>query len=79
MLKTLGASACGMSTAVEALAANHMGMRVCGVSCITNMAAGFNTQKLTHEEVQETANLVSEKFHRLVKGAIIDMGRLVKA
>lgn len=75
MLKLLGASACGMSTVVEAIAANHMGMRICGISCITNLAAGFSTQKLTHAEVQETADRVSEQFGRLVKESILQIGR----
>ena len=75
MLKSLGAGACGMSTVVEAIAAHHMGMRICGISCITNMAAGFNTRKLTQEEVYETADRVGESFCRLVRESVIAIGR----
>lgn len=66
----LGADAVGMSTACEAMAARHMGMRVCGISCITNMAAGRNTAPLTHEEVKETADRVANDFTRLVRRSI---------
>ena len=52
----LGADAVGMSTACEAIAANHMGMKICGISCVTNMACGISENPLNHEEVQETAN-----------------------
>ena len=55
-------TAAGMSTACEAMAARHMGMKVCGISCITNLAAGMSTQKLDHKEVQETADRVAEDF-----------------
>ncbi len=75
MLKAAGASACGMSTAVEAIAANHMGMRICGISCITNLAAGFSSERLTHAEVQQTADRVSEKFRRLVRETIKEIGK----
>ncbi len=66
MYRLFGADAVGMSTAAEAIAARHMGMRVCGVSCITNMAAGTSKTPLTHEEVQKTANRVSACFSRLI-------------
>lgn len=64
--RLLGADAVGMSTACEAMALNHMGVKVCGISCITNLAAGMNKKPLTHEEVYETANRVAEDFKRLV-------------
>ena len=70
MCRTLGGDAAGMSTACEAMAARHMGMKVCGISCITNLAAGMSTQKLDHKEVQETADRVAEDFKRLVTESI---------
>ncbi|MBQ8802362.1 MAG: purine-nucleoside phosphorylase [Tyzzerella sp.] len=70
----LGADAVGMSTTCEAIAANHMGMKICGISCITNMACGISENPLNHEEVQETANLKAPLFQKLVKQSIIKMG-----
>lgn len=74
MLRVLGADAVGMSTACEAIAANHMGMRVCGISCISNMAAGVTDQPLTHAEVQETADKAAPAFQRLITESVIRMG-----
>ena len=76
MMRTMGASAVGMSTTVEATAARHMGMRICGISCISNMAAGILDQALTHEEVQETADMAKEKFEALITALIKSIGRL---
>lgn len=73
MLKTMGVDAVGMSTVVEAIAANHMGMKVCGISCISNLAAGMNKKPLTHAEVQEAANAAEPKFTKLVTESIISM------
>ena len=70
MLHKLGVSAVGMSTVVEAIAANHMGMKICGVSCVSNLAAGMNSAPLTHEEVQEAANAVAPKFEKLLVESI---------
>lgn len=64
--RTLGADAVGMSTVCEAIAARHMGLRVCAISCITNMACGILPQPLSHEEVQQTADRVKDKFQALV-------------
>ena len=66
MCRTLGADAVGMSTACEAVAAKHMGMRIMGISCISNMASGISPVPLTHEEVQETADQVAPRFEALV-------------
>lgn len=71
MLYKLGVSAVGMSTVVEAIAANHMGMKICGVSCVSNLAAGMNSAPLTHEEVQEAANAVAPKFEKLLTESVI--------
>lgn len=70
MCRTLGADAVGMSTACEAIAANHMGMRVCGISCISNMAAGISPFTLTHREVQEMADRVAPRFKKLLTESI---------
>ncbi len=75
MCRILGADAAGMSTACEALAANHMGMKICGISCITNLCAGMTDQSLTHEEVQETADRVAPLFKKLITEAIINIGK----
>lgn len=73
MFATLGADAVGMSTAVEAIVANHMGMQVCGISCITNMAGGTLKQPLSHKEVAEIANRVAPLFKEIVTKAIKQM------
>ncbi|WP_077609699.1 purine-nucleoside phosphorylase [Clostridium sp. Marseille-P2415] len=70
MCRILGADAVGMSTACEAVAANHMGMKVCGISCITNMACGITEQPLSHTEVQETADRVAPLFKKLITASI---------
>jgi purine-nucleoside phosphorylase len=70
MCRTLGADAVGMSTIPEVLVANHMGIRVLGLSCITNMAAGILPQKLTHEEVMDTAEKAFDSFASLLQGII---------
>lgn len=78
MIAAMGADAVGMSTACEAAAARHMGVKVCGISCITNMAAGISPEPLTHQEVFDTANRVAPLFRQLVKESIIAIGAGLK-
>ena len=73
MLRTLGADAVGMSTVPEVIVARHGGMRVLGISCITNMAAGILDQPLNHAEVTETANRVKGQFRHLLDRIIEKM------
>ena len=74
LLHRLGVDAVGMSTVVEAIAANHMGMKICCISCVSNLAAGMTDNPLTHEEVQEAANVAAPKFTRLVSTAVAKFG-----
>lgn len=71
----LGADAVGMSTAVEAIAARHCGMEICGISCISNLASGISANPLSHAEVQETADRVAPLFRRLVARSISEMAK----
>lgn len=73
LMRTLGCDAVGMSTVVEAIAANHMGMKICGVSCISNLAAGMTQNPLTHEEVQEAADMAAPNFKKLVTQSVKGM------
>lgn len=70
LLAKLGVHAVGMSTVNEAIAANHMGLRVCGVSCIANQASGLSDTPLSHEEVQEAADKAAPLFTKLVTESI---------
>jgi purine-nucleoside phosphorylase len=70
MLRGLGADAVGMSTVPEVISANHMGLKVMGVSCITNQAAGLSSQKLSHQEVMETAERTRQRFMDLLGGVL---------
>jgi purine-nucleoside phosphorylase len=70
MLRTLGADAVGMSTVLEVLAARHLGLRVLGISCISNLAAGIGDGPLTHEEVTATAKEVQPRFETLLSGIV---------
>lgn len=70
MLRTLGADAVGMSTVAEAMAARHMGARVCGISLITNKAAGLSSEALSHEDVKRVAGQAAERCTRLVRRAV---------
>jgi purine-nucleoside phosphorylase len=74
MLERLGADAVGMSTVPEVIAARALGMRVAGVSCITNMGCGIATHPLSHAEVLETTSAVAEKFRGLVREMVRSTG-----
>ncbi|MGN0288429.1 MAG: purine-nucleoside phosphorylase [Lachnospiraceae bacterium] len=75
LLHKLDVDAVGMSTVVEAIAANHMGMKICGISCVCNLAAGMSPNPLTHEEVQEAAKVAAPKFKKLLTEAVIKFGQ----
>ncbi len=77
MAAVLGADAVGMSTAVEAIAANHMGMMICGISCVCNLAAGLSPNPLTHDEVQEAANTAAPFFKKLVTESVKSFSDLI--
>lgn len=70
LARILGADAVGMSTVPEVIVANHRGIEVLGISCVTNMAAGILDQPLNHEEVIEVSNIIKEDFKRLVQSII---------
>ena len=69
-LRTIGADVVGMSTVPEAIVANHMGIRVLGISCVTNMAAGILPQKINHEEVLETGAMVRDTLVKFLKALL---------
>ena len=75
MARILGADAVGMSTACEAVAANHMGMQIVGISCISNLACGISPEPLSHEEVQKSADAAAPKFKALITALIKEIGR----
>ena len=70
MARAMGADAVGMSTVPEVIVAAHMGMPVCGISCITNLAAGISQHPLTHQEVMEVAKAVEGKFLDLLRAFV---------
>jgi purine-nucleoside phosphorylase len=70
MLRKLGGDAVGMSTVPEVIAANYAGLKVLGISCITDMAIGEELEPLTHEQVVEVANRTKPRFIQLVKGIV---------
>lgn len=78
MLRTMGVDAVGMSTVVEAIAANHMGMKICGISCVCNLAAGMTANPLTHEEVQEAANIAAPKFKELLTQSVLKFQKVLE-
>ncbi len=69
-LRVIGADVVGMSTVPEVLVANHMGIKVLGISCVTNMAAGILQQKINHEEVLETGAMVRDTLVRFLKAVV---------
>lgn len=73
MFQRLGGDAATMSTVPEVIAANHRGIRVLGIACITNMATGLSAQPLSHREVTIVADQVAKKFHRLVKSILKEL------
>ena len=75
MFRLLGADAVGMSTAIEAIAARHCGMEICGISCISNLAAGLSAGVLNHKEVQEAADEAAPRFTRLLNASIKAFGQ----
>lgn len=77
MLRMLGADLVGMSTVPEAIAARHMGARVLGISCVTNLAAGLSPEPLSHDEVTETAARVRADFIRLLDGILDELAAVL--
>lgn len=75
MAGILGADAVGMSTACEGIAARHMGMKTCGISCVVNMGCGIQKTPLNHEEVQAMGRKRAPEFQRLVRQSILSMGK----
>ena len=73
-LRTIGADVVGMSTVPEVIVANHMGVKVLGISCVTNMAAGILPQKINHEEVLETGAMVRDTLVRYLKALLPRLG-----
>lgn len=78
MVKVIGGDLVGMSTVAEVIAANHAGLEVCGISCVTNLAAGISKEKLNHDEVKEVANMAMDRFTNLLKFAVAEIGTLKK-
>ena len=77
MFQNMGIDAVGMSTVVEAIAANHMGMKICGISFVANLAAGISPNPLTHQEVWEAANQAAPKFKKLVTASILKFAKIL--
>ena len=76
MIRILGADMVGMSTIPETIAANHLGLKVCGISCITNMGAGIIKQTLKHEDIKEVAMKVMDHFTALLNNSIEKFGQI---
>lgn len=78
MCRVLGGDAVGMSTACEAIAANHMGMQVCGISCISNLGCGISEVPLSHEDVNEIALKTAPAFKKLITASLINISQYRK-
>jgi purine-nucleoside phosphorylase len=78
MLRKLGADAVGMSTVNETLFARHLGLRLIGISCITNLSSGLSTNILTHEDVTKTAAISAESVNRLIRSIVIALNKAPK-
>lgn len=76
MLGILGADLVGMSTVFESITANHAGLQVCGISCITNLAAGISKEKLSHDDVKDVANKAMHNFTSLLELAVSKIGKI---
>lgn len=77
MCRALGADAVGMSTACEAIAANHAGMKICGISCVANLGCGLTENPLTHKEVMEAADKAAPLFKKLIRTSIVHIAEKV--
>lgn len=75
MCRLLGADAIGMSTACEAIAANHAGMKICGISCVANLGCGLTENPLTHAEVMEAADKAAPLFKKLIRASIFNIAK----
>jgi len=78
MLRNFGSDAVGMSTVNEVVCANNLGMRVLGISCITNLSSGLSPHKLSHEEVTSAAAVAQKPFNRLIRSIVIAINRAHK-
>jgi purine-nucleoside phosphorylase len=77
--RTMGATLVGMSTVPETIVARHMGIEVLGISCVTNKAAGLNSQPLSHQEVFETGRLVERRLSGVMERLVVWISTLVEA
>lgn len=73
MARAVGADIVGMSTVPEVIAANHMGIKICGISCAANYAAGITNNKLTHTEVLETMNAAADRMQKLISEFLLEV------